>query len=144
VGGALLELRRLAGVQFDPEPVDRLINGVMARDENRAARPLLIARQTALDIGLQIEKLAGALDSEDHQGVADLAGRLRATAGAHGITPIAEVAAWLEQEARAGGSGLALMTLTMDLMELCRSAYNPGAAAPVQDTAKTETVWELQ
>src|SRR5205823_6520264 len=87
---AFAELRRCAEVQFDPELVERFIETVLARDESRAAPSLRVSKQTALKIGIQIEKLASALDANDTGSLALMAGHLHLTAAAHGVTPIAE------------------------------------------------------
>jgi hypothetical protein len=84
---------------------------------------LQVSKQTALRIGLQIERLAGALDARDLPTLTAMAARLRATAGEHGITLIADLAGQLEQAAAAGSDRIALVQLTFDLLELCRSTY---------------------
>jgi diguanylate cyclase (GGDEF)-like protein/PAS domain S-box-containing protein len=120
---AFAELRRCAGLQFDPGLVERFIAAVQARDESRAAPELAVTKQTALKIGVQIERLASALDAQDTRGLATMAGYLNATARAHGLGPIAEVAARLEQTAGARPDRVEITQLTLDLMDLCRATY---------------------
>jgi diguanylate cyclase (GGDEF)-like protein/PAS domain S-box-containing protein len=120
---AFAELRRCTGTQFDPALVERFIASVLAADGSRAAPALNMSKQTALQIGLQIEKLASALDAQDLPSLATMAGHISATAGAHGVTPIADVAARLEHSVTAEPDPVAVTRLTIDLIDLCRSTY---------------------
>ena len=120
---AFVELRRCAGLQFDPDLVERFIAAVLARDECRIAPALAVTKQIALKIGVQIERLASALDAQDTRGLATMAGYLNATARAHGLGPIAEVAARLEKSAGARPDRVEITQLTIDLMDLCRATY---------------------
>jgi hypothetical protein len=110
-------------MQFDPDLVERFIAVVLARDESRGTPVLVVAKQTALRIGLQIEKLASAVDARDLATLGVMAARLRANASEHDICPIAEGAARLEQAAAARRDWTELTQLTLELLELCRSTY---------------------
>ena len=117
---AFAELRRCATSQFDPNLVEKFIDVVKARYENRIPEVSKVSKQTALRIGEQIERLARALDSQDLDGLAVLAGRLNATATKQGVTEIAEVAANLQ--VAADDLDLAeTIRLTNELLGLCRS-----------------------
>lgn len=126
---AFSELIRCSGTQFDPNLVEKFIATVLARDDNRDRnRDLAMSKQTALRIGVQVERLANAADARDRQKWAATAGRLNATAAQHGITPIANAAAVLEQSVMTGTDELLLMEMTADLIDLCRTSY--GAYIP--------------
>ena len=117
---AFAELRRCAESQFDPKLVEKFIDVVVARYENRTPEVSSVSKQTALRIGEQIERLARALDSQDLDGLAALAGRLNATATKQGVTEIAEVAANL-QVAADELDVTETVRLTSELLVLCRS-----------------------
>lgn len=118
---AFAELRRCAGQQFDPQLVERFIDGILARDENRQPVVQAVSRQTALQISVEIERLARALDEQDLSSMSSLAGRLKQTAAKSGIPSMAELAGQIEELAAEEPDLLDLVKLTTDLLDLCRS-----------------------
>jgi diguanylate cyclase (GGDEF)-like protein/putative nucleotidyltransferase with HDIG domain len=118
------ELRRCSGTQFDPNLVDRFIEIIMATDEHGSIPRPTLSKRTAFKIGLQIEKLAEALDSKDPQKLTAMASRLRETAAEQQIGSIAEAAARLESAVASKCDWLQALELTGDLLELCRSTQS--------------------
>jgi diguanylate cyclase (GGDEF)-like protein/PAS domain S-box-containing protein len=118
---AFAELRNCAGRQFDHDLVERFIEAVSANDVSRSTPQLAVSKQAALRIGLQIERLASALDAQDYPDLSAMAGRLAATAAKEGVSEIADLAGQLEESAASDPDLLTVVKLTTDLLELCRS-----------------------
>ena len=121
---AFVELRRCSDIQFDHDLVERFIEVVTADDQTRNAPNLSVSKQTALRIGVQIERLAGALDSHDFPNLAAMASRLAATAVNEGVPEIAELAGQLERSASEDPDLMAVVQLTTELLNLCRSTQS--------------------
>lgn len=127
---AFAELKRCAGKQFDPKLVARFIEAISANDQSRARPALAVSKQSALRIGMQIERLADALDSKDMASLTAMAGHLSATALKEGVPQIADLAGQLQQLARSQPDLMEMVKLTTDLLELCRSTQVSYLAAP--------------
>ncbi|MBY0395250.1 MAG: HD domain-containing protein, partial [Thermoleophilia bacterium] len=111
---AFNELRRCAGAQFDPEVVERFIVVMNERHEaasQRQGRPAL-SKRGAFKIGLQIERLAVALDTRDLETLGVMAARLKATAEQIGVPAIADVAAALSESLERPGQWYRTLELT--------------------------------
>lgn len=122
---AIAELRRCSGTQFDPGLVEHFITAIENRQRPQEDGDLVVPKQTALQLGLQIERLAAALDERDAEGLNALASRVAQVARRNGVDKIAEAAEKLENDATDDDADwLTLMGTTVDLLELCRSAQN--------------------
>ncbi len=115
---AFEELRRCAGRQFDPDLVERFI--AVAKDYQSIELPVS-SKQTAVQIGLQIERLAQAVDDRDDKRIKALAARLEATAARARIPEIEAVAAEIKESADDDRDLLVLLEMVNQLINLCRS-----------------------
>jgi len=115
------ELRRGAGTQFDPALVEHFIKVVAENDRSRLTSASDLGKQTILDIGLQIERLAVALEMRDFTSLSAMSGHLATTAARGGAVEIAELAIRLESSAVSEPDLVTIMQLTRELLEVCRS-----------------------
>ena len=122
---AVNELRRCAGIQFDPVLVEHFAATIPRRQTVERDTGSKIPKQTAMQIGIQIERLANALDSRDVQGLQTLASRLGAMARHHRIESIAVVAEKIEADvAQENALWIDLLRDTQLLLNLCRLTQN--------------------
>jgi len=119
---AFAEIRRCVGTQFDLRLVERFIESVMTQHKDESESVSHLSKQTALKIGLQIEDLANAVDSNDYSNLRTMAASLGSTAIEQGITSIAEVAVWLEHSTSTEQDPCEIAQLAIDLLDLCRES----------------------
>ena len=120
--GAFAELRRCSGTQFEPELVERFIQVVKTIKLGSAHKAAKVSKQAALNIGLQIERLAEAMDSRDRVGIGSIASRLSETATRHGVSSIADKANEITREIELDGELYDLLRCAVELMDICRDA----------------------
>ncbi len=121
---AFVELRHCAGKQFDPTLVERFIGMVKARLRFPSPDVSGVSRETALQFGLQIERLMAALDDQDFAGLQALADRLQAMAQKHQVAEIAETARQLLAQTESPHNETEVLQKANELIELCRSTQS--------------------
>lgn len=137
---AFAELRRCAGTQFDPELVERFINSIQSRHHELAESACVVTKESALSIGLLLEKLIAALDDQDTDQLADITQSLQITATTHGLIDIAKHAQMLHDTLEDAHDEIEIMQMAGELMDLCRSTQSrllenaQGKAQGVQTT----------
>ena len=130
---AFAELRRCSGTQFEPELVERFIQVVKTINSRSAQKTTKVSKQAALNIGLQIERLAEALDSRDKVGIGSIASRLSETAVKHGVTVIADKANEITREIELDGELYDLLRCAVELMDICRNAQRSLVSADSEE-----------
>ncbi|MAD79612.1 MAG: hypothetical protein CMJ50_02045 [Planctomycetaceae bacterium] len=97
---AFQELRRCTIKQFDPDLVERFMDVVALRP--REGESCGESKAVVLNLGIQIERLADAMEKQDVTGIGALASRLNMAAVKHGLDEVAETAGKLEATVVAG------------------------------------------
>ena len=129
---AFEELRRCAGRQFDPDLVERFI--AVAKDYKSIELPVG-SKQSAVQIGLQIERLAQAVDEQDDKQIKALAARLETTAARAQIAEIETVAAEIRNVADDELELVSLLEMVNQLIDLCRSTQKAYVAIEPKNAA---------
>ncbi len=118
---AFAELRRCAGIQFDPDLVEEFIEFISGLHERQSEQPTHISYETAVSIGQTTEKLAYALDKHRGADLALLAGRLKITAAEKDLPHIRAAAERLETAVIHDADLVKLAEITQELLDLCRN-----------------------
>ncbi len=113
---AFAELRRCSGTQFDPELVERFITMLTNEGDQVAIHSRI---EFDLRLGLEIQRLSGALLHRDVSSIGALAERLQATATTLGRSEISEIAQRVGDAADIDFDLNALLTEVNELLDLC-------------------------
>lgn len=121
---AFEELRKFSNTQFDAAIVHRFIDVIRRQKSQQVSTSSEISKETALGIGLEMERLAEAVDQQDIDGLGAMAGRLAETAARSGAPEIAAKSIELEQAAIAGGDVLGVIQRACELIDYCRATQS--------------------
>jgi diguanylate cyclase (GGDEF)-like protein len=139
---AFAELRRCAGVQFDPALVERFIQVISKNPLHASQREA--SKQMALAMGIQAERIAIALESRDFSSLSLMAGQLVATTREKCWEPVTSIAAKLSEAAKNNPDMFELVSLTTELMQICNASQEsclenaPHAAIPALSLVDTQ------
>lgn len=120
---AFVELRRCAGTQFDPALTEAFIAMVQGEHGQIAGQSQL---EFDLRIGLEVERLSGALLRRDVPSIGALAQRLQSTAASLGRDEIARIADRVGAAAEVDFNLENLLGEVNDLLAICQSASRRG------------------
>jgi diguanylate cyclase (GGDEF)-like protein/PAS domain S-box-containing protein/putative nucleotidyltransferase with HDIG domain len=120
---AFHELVKCAGEQFDPELVERFIEVMVRRGKlpHVPEETPQVSKQVALTIGVEVERIAKAVDARDLNRLSSLVVRLEATAAKNGLGDISAQAHELAEMVAAEPELADLLAKTHELLDICRT-----------------------
>jgi diguanylate cyclase (GGDEF)-like protein/PAS domain S-box-containing protein len=118
---ALAELQTCGRSQFDPELVQWFTEATRHHTTTGPATHGYLSKESAIQMGLQIEHLADAVDKQDLQQLATLATRLESTASQCQAKDILSVAQKIRQCVERRGTWHHVSDLSLNLVDLARN-----------------------
>jgi len=113
---------------------------VKLRSQDTEIKTDVISKQTALQIGLQIERLVAALDNQDLSQLQTMAERLKRVAEKNQIESIAQKSLQLQEAVTSKGELLNVLCTAGELIDLCRETQSIWLTKNEQaDSASEET-----
>lgn len=120
---AIAELQRCAGTQFDPEIVAAAVDLLKSRGRESGER-LHVDREVSLALGMEMERLAAAVDQQDDATLKALAQHLQQTARRYQAGDILERAQELERVITEDVDRLGILQAANELLLSCRSTQS--------------------
>ena len=140
VDEAIQELQACSGEQFAPVLVEHLVHFLTVQDRNGNDDASLPAELPSKAIGIQVEKIADAIDARDVDEVRELAASLAHAARQHDSEEIAFVADRLRAEVRQEQfEWVDLLRDTESLLNLCRADKIETISEPKNYMGKDES-----
>lgn len=120
---AFMEMRRCAGTQFDPELVELLITK-LSTQTGSATVQCGLSKETALNIGLQMERLVSALDDRNLTLLADLNRQLYQVSVEHAVDTVSSKSMELSRKLAADEDLIDILYTARELLEACRATQS--------------------
>lgn len=132
---AFAELRKMAGLQFDPALVERFIE-VVSRRTPRCEEKATVDKEVTLNLCLQTERMARAMDDRDFSAIRALAQHLELTAAKSELSVMRDLASEIGRVADDPAELPQLVELVHDLMELCLATQNACLSKDREDSPR--------
>ncbi|MEZ5942604.1 MAG: diguanylate cyclase [Planctomycetaceae bacterium] len=122
---AFQELRRCAGIQFDPGLVEDFIERVKTFEgQHRRGVTNTIAHDAAATIGTQIGQLVEAIEDFRKEDISAIASRLQQATSKYNVNHISEKASAVAELTAESDDDYEVLAAAHELLEICRSTQN--------------------